>query len=315
MMLLVAFPAAIGAAFCFGLTGALQHAAATEVSERAALRPGLLVDLAHRPMWLASLLVNIGGTVLQLVALDTGPIVLVQPTLVSGLLFGMSIRSLMHRSWPPRMMWLGGLLCVAGLSVFLVLAKPTGGTNYLTLQSALPLGIGLAVVMVICMIVASRYTGEVRILALALSAGVFYGVTAGILKLVVGLATDGGLVALFTHWPVYALMVCGPAGFLLNQNAYQSDKVLARSLAVITVTDPLVGIGIGVLWLNEQLQSGVGPIIGQILALGTLVTGVWLVSHSAAQLLATKPEDGHRPDEGPRPAAGPTGHTGEVGTT
>lgn len=290
MMLFAAVPAAVGSAFCFGLTGALQHAAAMEVRPRAALRPGLLVDLARRPMWLASLLVNVLGTVLQLVALDTGPIVLVQPVLVSGLLFGMVIRSLMRHRWPAPPLVIGGLLCVAGLSAFLLLARPTGGTDYLTLKAALPLAIGLAALLALCLGIASHYRGEARTLALATSAGVLYGVTAGVLKLVLGLATTGGLTSLLTHWPLYALIIIGPAGFLLNQNAYQSDKVLARSLAVITVTDPLVGIGIGVLWLNEELKSGVGAVTGEVLALLTLAAGVWLVSHSAPLMLAERSE-------------------------
>jgi hypothetical protein len=80
------------------------------------------------------------------------------------------------------------------------------------------------------------------------------------------------------------VLVIGPAGFLLNQNAYQSDRSMAPALAVITVTDPLVGIGVGVLWLEENLQTGVGPVIGQVLGLGTLAVGVWLLAHGAPQL-------------------------------
>ena len=44
----IAIPAAIGGAFCFGLTGALQHIAARRVAARPALRPSLLVDLARQ---------------------------------------------------------------------------------------------------------------------------------------------------------------------------------------------------------------------------------------------------------------------------
>jgi hypothetical protein len=289
MMTIVAVPAAIGAAFCFGLTGALQHAAATQVRQRAALRPSLLVDLAHRPIWLLSLAANLFGTVLQLVALDTGPLVLVQPTLVSGLLFGTGIRSLMRRRWPPPSLVAGAILCVAGLSVFLLLSRPSGGTDWLTLRAALPLAIGLTVLLSIFLAIASHYPGETRTLALAASAGVLYGVTAGLLKLVLGLVSSGGPVALFTHWPLYALVVTGPVGFLLNQNAYQSDTALSPSLAVITVTDPLVGIGVGVLWLDETLQSGVGAITGQVLALLTLVVGVWMVAASVPHMMAEKP--------------------------
>ncbi|HKN95832.1 MAG TPA: DMT family transporter, partial [Pseudonocardiaceae bacterium] len=264
----IAIPAALGSAFCFGLTGALQHAANRRVTARPALRPSLLLDLARQPIWLLSLLANVGGSALQLVALGTGPLVLVQPLLVSGLLFAVLIRSFMAHRSPPGSVVLGASMCGAGLAAFLLLAQPTGGVDWLSLGQALPLGFGLAVLLALLLTLASRFPGEGRTLALAGGAGVLYGVTAGVAKIALGLVQDHGLVALLTNWPLYAILVTGPTGFLLNQNAYQSDRSLAPALAVITATDPLVGIGVGVLWLDEILRSGPGFVVGQVLALG-----------------------------------------------
>jgi hypothetical protein len=280
----IAIPAALASAFCFGLTGALQHAAARRVAARPALRPSLLIDLGKQPIWLMSLLANIGGSALQLLALATGPLVLVQPLLVTGLLFAVLIRGFMAHRPPHGFVLLGASMCAAGLAVFLLLARPSGGTDYLTLAQALPLGLGLAVLLAILLTIASRFPGEARTLALAGGAGILYGVTAGVAKIALGLVQHQGVVGLLANWPLYALIITGPAGFLLNQNAYQSDKSLAPALAVITVTDPLVGIAVGVLWLDEVLVSGPGPIIGEILALGVLVGGVWLLAHGAPHI-------------------------------
>jgi hypothetical protein len=277
----IAIPAALGGAACFGLTGALQHAAARRVTARPALRPSLLADLARQRIWLLSLLANIGGSALQVVALSTGPLVLVQPLLVTGLLFAVFIRSMMAHRTPRGSILLGASLCVIGLAVFLLLARPTGGVDFLSLTQALPLGVGLGALLAVLLTIASKFPGEARTLALAGGAGVLYGVTAGVAKIAVGLAQSDGAGALLTHWPLYAVAVIGPAGFLLSQNAYQSDKSLAPALAVITVTDPLVGIGVGVLWLDEVLKSGPGPVIGEVLALAALVVGVWLLAHGA----------------------------------
>jgi hypothetical protein len=194
---------------------------------------------------------------------------------------------------------LGASMCGAGLAVFLLLARPTGGVDYLSLGAALPLGFGLAVLLALLLTVAHRFPGEARTLALAGGAGVLYGVTAGLAKIMLGLVHSDGLVALVTNWPLYALLVTGPAGFLLNQNAYQSDRSLAPALAVITVTDPLVGIGVGVLWLDEVLRSGPGPVIGEVLALGVLVGGVWLLAHGAPHV----PRHQHPPAPRTRQAA------------
>ncbi|HEX4701076.1 MAG TPA: DMT family transporter [Pseudonocardiaceae bacterium] len=283
--LVIALPAALGSAICFGTSAALQHSATMRVAARPALRPGLLVDLAHQPIWLLSLLANIGGSGLQLLALSSGPLVLVQPLLVSGLVFAVVIRSAMAHRRPAGTVVFGASLCAAGLAVFLLLAKPSGGIEWLTFGQALPLAVGLTALLAILLGVAGRYGGEIRTFALAGSAGVLYGVTAGVAKLALGVWQADGLVTLLRSWPLYAVLVIGPAGFLLNQNAYQSDRSMAPAQAVITVTDPLVGIGVGVLWLEERLRTGAGPVIGQVLALATLAVGVWLLAHGAPPLV------------------------------
>jgi drug/metabolite transporter (DMT)-like permease len=277
----IAIPAAIGGALCFGLTGALQHMAARRVAARPALRPSLLLDLARQGIWLVSLLANIAGSGLQLLALGTGPLVLVQPLLVSGLLFAVLLRSWLAHKPPRGLVVLGASMCAAGLAAFLLISRPSGGKDWLSFGQVLPLGAGLAALLALLLGIASRFPGEARTFALAGGAGVLYGVTAGVAKIALGVLHDDGLVGLLGSWPVYALLLIGPAGFLLNQNAYQSDTSLAPALAVITCTDPLVGIGVGVLWLDEDLQSGAGPVVGQVLALALLVIGVWLLAHGA----------------------------------
>lgn len=277
----IAVPAALGSAVSFGFTGALQHIATRRVRERAALRPALLLDLAREPIWLGSLLANASGTALQLLALDTGPLVLIEPLLVSGLLFAVLIRSALGHRLPQGRVILGASLCGIGLAVFSLLARPAGGAAYLSLGSALPLAIGLAVILVACLAIASRYQGDARAYALAAGAGVLFGVTAGLAKLALGHLSSDGLLSVLRDWPVYAVIVLGPAGFLLNQNAFQATRNMALPLAIITVTDPLVSIGVGVLWLGENLQPGPGPVVGQVFALLGLIAGVWLLANDS----------------------------------
>jgi drug/metabolite transporter (DMT)-like permease len=277
----IAIPAALGSAVSFGFTGSLQHLANTRVKQRKALRPALLLDLARQPIWLGSLLANLSGTGLQLLALSNGPLVLIEPLLVSGLLFAVLIRAMLGRRLPSGRVVLGASLCGAGLAVFSVLARPTGGVSDLSLGSALPLAIGLGVILLLCLAIASRYPGDPRAFALAVGAGVLFGVSAGLAKLALGQLTAHGLLSVLEHWPVYAMLVLGPTGFLLNQNAFQATKNMAPALAIITVTDPLVSIGVGVLWLDEALQPGPGPVIGQVFALLGLIVGVWLLANDS----------------------------------
>ena len=281
--LVIAVPAAVAAATCFGLTGALQHRAARRTDQQGAVRVGLLWDLLHQPLWLSSLVANAFGVLLQWLALSTGPLILIQPLLVTGLLFAVIITSALHRQRVDRVVLLGAMLCVGGLAGFLLMARPQEGQDWLAFDQVLPFALGLAVILAGCLVVAHKYPGTPRVLALATATGVLYGVTASLTKLA---ADDlrGGILAMLTDWPFYLVAICGVLGFWLNQNAFRVGVALAPALAVIVILDPLVGIGIGVLWLGERLQVGVGPVFGQVLALGVLIIGVAILSVRAPQV-------------------------------
>jgi drug/metabolite transporter (DMT)-like permease len=292
--LAVAVPAAVGAAAAFGLTGALQHEAAWRVRQRGALQPSLLLDLARQPIWVLSLAANLVGIVLQWIALASGPLVLIQPVLVSGVLFAVSFTALMRRQRPDRVVMIGAALCVVGLAGFLLIARPTATReSTLRLGDVLPLAIALAAVLAGCLFLAPRRPGRPRALALAVAAGVLYGVTAGLIKVAMR-TLDHGVSGMLTSWPIYAVAVCGPLGFLLSQNAFQAGVALAPALSLIIVLDPLVGIGIGVLWLGETLRAGALAVCGQIVAVVILVTGVVVLSHRAPQVAAQSANSGGR---------------------
>src|SRR5207244_5289960 len=119
--------AALGSALLYALASVLQQRAAGQAPAERSLRLRLLVGLFARPMWVIGILADGAGFVLQFVALDHGSLVLVQPLLVSGLLFALPFgAALTHRSLTPSE-WLGSAATVAGLAVFLVVAAPGPG--------------------------------------------------------------------------------------------------------------------------------------------------------------------------------------------
>lgn len=303
-VLLIAVPAALLGAGCFGLAQALQHRAARNTRESGTVRFRMVAELLRQRIWLASLLASGCGVALQWVALSTAPLVLVQPLFVTGLLFAVLISSALNRQPLDRVVLLGTVLCGAGLAAFILVASPTGGQGRLTFVEVLPLAGGLTAILAACIVTGVRHPGPVRVLALAISTGVLYGVTAGLTKLA---AEDlsMGIAVLFTAWPVYLVMICGPLGFLLNQNTFRVGVALAPALAVIIGLHPLVSIGIGVLWLDEHLRSGPAAIVGQVLALGVLIAGVAILSRHAPQTAsaeqqAQQPPEQHRRRRWPR---------------
>jgi drug/metabolite transporter (DMT)-like permease len=290
---LVPVLAALAGAAVYGTTGVLQQRAAHRVEGSATDQGRFAKGLFRQPLWLFSTLGSVAGFGLQGVALGTGPIVLVQPLLVTGVLFaavtGFAVRR-RRVDWP----FMGALLLtVAGLAAFLVVARPTHGSDQPTLGKILPLAVALVVVVAGCVAWSLRAHGLSRSLTMALAAGVVYGATAAVAKLTIA-AFSHGFGAGITHWSTWALVVLGPLGFVLNQNAFREGELASPAVAVITVTDPLVGIAIGMLWLGEAVQAGPGPITGEVLALAAMAGGVWLVAHRTPQVAQG---DGGREEE------------------
>jgi drug/metabolite transporter (DMT)-like permease len=296
----VAVPAAVAGAASFGLASAVQQRATKEVPTTGTLDPRLLLELVRRPVWVLGIGAVIVGLSLQLVALAYGPLVLVQPLLVTGVLFGAVFSAVLTHRRVDRLVVLGSLGAVAGLSAFLILARPTGGSTQLEQDgwALLPLAVGLGATVVICLTVASRYDGPVQVGALATATGVFYGLTAGLMKVVTSQFRFGGFPEIFTHPVFYVVCAIGPLGFLLSQNTFQHGTLIAPALAIITIVDPLVGVAIGVSWLGEQVNSSPAVLAGELIAVLVIMGSVGLLAHRGTQLRREL-------ERAPQPGAGP----------
>jgi drug/metabolite transporter (DMT)-like permease len=281
----VAVPAAVAGAASFGLASAVQQRATKQVPTAGTLNPRLLLELIRQPVWVLGIVTVIVGLGLQLVALAFGPLVLVQPLLVTGVLFGAVFSALLAHRSVDRLVVLGALGCVAGLSAFLVLARPTGATTPRADGWALvPLAIALGVIVLGCLAVAARFSGAVHVAALAAATGVLYGITAGLMKVVTGQFRANGFLELFEHPLLYVVCAVGPMGFLLSQNTFQQGTLIAPALAIITIVDPLVGVAIGVSWLGERVNSSPAVLAGQVISAVVLIGSVVLLTHRSTQL-------------------------------
>ena len=72
---------ALAAAFLLGTGVALQHQQAATMSDESSVRPGLLIALVQRPLWLLGMACDIAGFGLQAVALERGSLVVVEPVI------------------------------------------------------------------------------------------------------------------------------------------------------------------------------------------------------------------------------------------
>ncbi len=288
----IALAAAIGAALVFGISSVAEQRSTKRVKTRKALSPRILLDLVRQPLWVAAIGGTIMGFALQVTALRFGPLALVEPILVVALIFATLINAYLRGVWDKQI--IGGVLgCAVGIAGFLAVARPTSGTSNVSFIVVLPLGAGLAAGVFGCLVVANR-SKRLRPLALALACGINYGVAAFLVKLVIS-DVGGGLPRLLTDWPIYALAIVGPAGFILNEDAYQQGTLIAPVLAIITACDPIISIALGNLWLNEKLNSSPAGIAGEIIFLLIMVTGIVVIAHRAPHVSAEKHHPARQP--------------------
>ena len=278
----IAVVAALAGSLVFGMSSVAEQRGTQRVGSRPPLRPGLLLDLIRQPLWLTGVGATLIGFALQVVALTYGPLALVEPILISDLIIASLIASALRKRW-DLVMFVGVTAAAAGVAAFLAISRPSGGRTTVSLVAILPLAIALAVVLAGCLAVAQR-NDNARPLALALACGVTYGVAAFVVKLMTA-DFSGGLGQVFSHWPVYALAIVGPLGFLLNQNAFQQGILLAPVLAIITVSDPLVSIALAYIWLDEKFTSTPAAVAGEIIALLVMIAGIYILAHRSPMVI------------------------------
>jgi hypothetical protein len=282
----IAVSAGLGAALVFGAASVAEQRSTKKVKTRRALSPRILLDLARQPLWVIAISGTLFGFALQVTALRFGPLALVEPILVVALIFAVLINAYLRRVWDPQI--IGGVIaCAAGIVGFLTIANPSPGTSRVSFYTILPLGAGLAGGVMGCLAVAKRHE-QLRPLALALACGICYGVAAFLVKLVVS-DLSGGVPRMLTDWPIYALAIVGPAGFILNEDAYQRGTLIAPVLAIITACDPVISIALGAVWLNEKLSSSPAGIAGEVISLIVMITGIVVIAHRAPHVAPAAP--------------------------
>jgi drug/metabolite transporter (DMT)-like permease len=244
---------ALLAAILFAVSTVAQQRSAATVPDDSAHGLGLIRVLVRRPQWWAGVVGDGGGYLVQAAALGFGPLLLVQPLLVTTLLFALPLGA----AWAGRALtredWLWSVLLAVSLAVFVVTGNPTDGVDRAPVGEWLPTGAVLAGMFVVCVAAAARSRGTARAVLLAAATAVSYGVAAALTKGVVG-QLDEGLVALLTSWETYALVTVSFAGTLLQQSAFQAGD-LGASLPTMIVGEPVVAVVIGVSVLQEQLRA------------------------------------------------------------
>jgi hypothetical protein len=287
---------ALLAAVLFGVSTAFQHRSAGLVSDGTGAGErlgGFMARTFRHPLWIIGAIADIGGFALHALALRVGPLTVVQPVLVSSIVFAVVLRELLESRWPRRSELVWAIALTIGLVLFLTISSPDGRVDQAPDGvPAIVVGVVIAVGALGFFVCGRRYTGSVAAALLATAAGLSYAAVAGLLKENVSLL-NRGVGTLVGSWPLYALIAVGAFGIVLTQLAYRAGP-LSSSLPIIMTVDALVSLVIGTSVFDEGFRNGALDLLGE-------TAGLALMLAASVGLTRSSPEPARRTGGAPRP--------------
>jgi drug/metabolite transporter (DMT)-like permease len=263
---------ALFAGFLFAIGSVLQQKGTLEEPDANALRAGFILRLLRRPIWLLGVVADGAGYVAQAAALGVGKLVVVQPLMVSSVVFALPLGVWLTHQRVGRREILGAGAVVAGLTVFMVVSNPSGGHDDASLATwAIAAGATGGAALGLVLAAAGRRPA-VRAALIGSSAGILFGFVAGLTKSTVDRFGDGAA-AVFGDWHIYALAAASFAGFMLVQASLHTGA-LAPAISTSMVLETVVGVLIGITVLEESLHESEWGLAVTALALSSIVAGL-----------------------------------------
>jgi uncharacterized membrane protein len=258
--------------------------------------PKAFAKLLTNSVWVVGLGAQVVGVVLQAAALDRGRVAIIQPLLVTTVVWALPLGYFLTNQTITRRHILGAAIVVAGLAIFASAGDPAGGVDDAPGSAWLSAFLVLGTIC-ICLLLFGRRGGATAQAGIyGALAGILYGVSATLMKPVVEHLHTDGVVSVLEDWELWVMAIGGLGGFYVQQISLATGR-LVTSVATVSVANPVVSVMLGVLVLEERLDQP--PAWHAVLAIAglalSLLGAVLVASASDEAELAEAP--------GPPPAA------------
>ena len=240
---------ALLAALCNALNVTTQHIASTSDPKKSS-GWHLVAYLFSSPLWLLGWVALAGAFIFQALSLHQGQMSVVQPLLVTELVFVLVLRRVwIHQAISSITWWAAALTCVM-LALFVAMSEPQGGDAFPSshawaVATAVTVG-GAAMLAVLGM----RGSPGRRAALLGSSTAIMWALVATFIKTTTQTFSQYGAAGMFTHWSVYALAAAGLGAEILNQVALHVGP-LSISQPFLVIVDPIISIALSV-WIFEE---------------------------------------------------------------
>lgn len=244
---------ALLAAVCMAIGIVIRQRATVDVPDEMGVSATMVKALVRKRLWWIGTAVAVAGYVFQAAALAEGSLILVQPLLVSSLLFALPLSARLAHRRVRRSEWGWAVVLTVALALFVLMAHPKPGL-YRGQHLAWAVAVALIAPIVIgCIVFGARSAGRKRAVLIAIAVGVLFGVVAVLTKLVMYELDEFGSLGMLRLAPVYLLAILGICATVLQQSAFHAGALQA-SVPTMLVLEPVVAVLLGALVLNEHLS-------------------------------------------------------------
>lgn len=273
------------AAFAFALSAMLEQRAASQATREHSLGTvhgfsTFVRALVRRKLWLTGFVINNVGFLVQAAALHLGSVALVQPVMVSQVLFALLLTGIGSRTRPGVRDW-GYVLCIcAGLIVLLSVsgAAPLHGTPNRA-QVVLVLIAMAASVVVLVVVARGQSDPRAASLLLAIAAGVCFAGNAVLTKLTTEDLFGPGILHTALDWPGYSLAVATASGLLIEQAAFANGS-LPWAVAAMSITNPVISYLAGIFGFHVTVPHTAGALAAVSVTAVLIGIGISGLAHS-----------------------------------
>jgi len=206
----------------------------------------------------------------------------VQPLLITELVFVLALRRVWIHQRIAAAAWVSVVVVCVSLAVFLIAAEPTGGQ--LTPETKQWLSAVLVFGGAIVVLTALGRTGSPmrRAAVFAVAAGLTWAMEATFLKAATDTLTAFGIPGMLIRWPVYALIGAGIAGTVLEQAALHVGP-LSVSQPMLVIINPFASIILSVWLFNERFTNSPAKIAVAVLSFAVMAAGVTMLTRTSPQ--------------------------------
>jgi len=270
---------ALVAAFFFALAATLQQKGALGMGEVSLGSPSSFATLAKQKWWLIGTVALLCGYVFQAVALGNGRLAVIQPLLVTTIVFALPLGYFITSQTVGSREILGAAVVVFGLAIFTVVGQAAEGNDNAPTNEWAVAVIAFSVIAALLFYMGGRGPKVRKAALYGASAGVLFGLSASLCKPTVEMLDANGVGGVLESWEFYAFAASGIIAFVVQQLSLATGK-LAASVATVSVCNPLVGIVIGTLLLDERLADPAWHKVVAYAGLAVALLGAAVISMS-----------------------------------